>query len=141
MHSGANSAARNREQQEVTENESAAFFIRNFCRLLATALGSIPPSLADSPLGEGGCKISMRLFCILIIKNRISSLPNTQSGIYVVSPFFFYSLSIMPDPSAAELSPLRLLYWNCRGAISKNPDIEALAESAEIIILAETCVS
>lgn len=35
----------------------------------------------------------------------------------------------------------RLMYWNCRGAISKKPDIERLSEITDTLILAETCVT
>lgn len=47
-----------------------------------------------------------------------------------------------PGPSSS--SPFfgcRLVYWNCRGALSKKPDVEKLAESHDIIFLAETCLT
>ncbi|KYQ51171.1 RNA-directed DNA polymerase from mobile element jockey [Trachymyrmex zeteki] len=37
--------------------------------------------------------------------------------------------------------PLRITYWNCRGAYSKKPEIEKISEELDIIILAETCLS
>ncbi|KYN22667.1 hypothetical protein ALC57_04928 [Trachymyrmex cornetzi] len=36
---------------------------------------------------------------------------------------------------------LKIAYWNCRSAIGKKGDIEKLAESLDILFLAETCVS
>lgn len=41
-------------------------------------------------------------------------------------------------PSSASI---RIAFWNCRGALSKKPDIELFAETADIIFLAETCVT
>ncbi|TGZ38134.1 hypothetical protein DBV15_09986 [Temnothorax longispinosus] len=34
-----------------------------------------------------------------------------------------------------------ILYWNCRGAVSKKPEIEKLCEDYEVIFLAETCMT
>lgn len=37
--------------------------------------------------------------------------------------------------------PLRLTFWNCRGALAKKPEIEKMTEMSDIIILSETCVA
>ncbi|KYQ54063.1 RNA-directed DNA polymerase from mobile element jockey [Trachymyrmex zeteki] len=40
----------------------------------------------------------------------------------------------------SNLHSLRIAYWNCRGALGKMGDIEKLAESFDILFLAETCI-
>ncbi|KYQ49822.1 hypothetical protein ALC60_11098 [Trachymyrmex zeteki] len=40
-----------------------------------------------------------------------------------------------------DLRALRILYWNCRGALGKKAEVEKLSESYDILFLAETCVN
>ncbi|XP_018395380.1 PREDICTED: RNA-directed DNA polymerase from mobile element jockey-like [Cyphomyrmex costatus] len=39
-----------------------------------------------------------------------------------------------------SLRSIKIAYWNCRGALGKKGDIEKLAETVDILFLAETCV-
>lgn len=43
--------------------------------------------------------------------------------------------------NTAAASGCSLIYWNCRGILNKKPEIEKLAESHEVIILAEICLT
>lgn len=47
----------------------------------------------------------------------------------------------MPNTNFHSSASFRIAYWNCRSALSKKPDIEKIAETADILILAETCVT
>ncbi|XP_018403023.1 PREDICTED: uncharacterized protein LOC108779949 [Cyphomyrmex costatus] len=38
-------------------------------------------------------------------------------------------------------SAIKVVFWNCRGVLRKKDDIEKLAETIDILFLAETCVS
>lgn len=44
------------------------------------------------------------------------------------------------DMAASTALGCSFIYWNCRGALNKKPEIEKMAESHDVIILAETCL-
>ncbi|KYQ47200.1 hypothetical protein ALC60_13783 [Trachymyrmex zeteki] len=51
--------------------------------------------------------------------------------------------SQQPTRSQSYVSsqPLRIAYWNFRGAYFKKPEIDKISEELDIIIIAETCLS
>lgn len=85
--------------------------------------------MADSPLADVLCSFYIRQFAarysVVAILFLAQIGPLLSLAILFPLPFLLYTMA-NSGTNYSSLFPLRLVYWNCRGALSKNPDVEAL---------------